>query len=118
MVSSFALWTRTSSLLEVWSRSERKPGRKRIAVRSLPSGGTIEDPVPPAQVSQLCLDDRQLAALSELALKCEQVYGPRRDIEWAIQDGTLYLLQCRAVTTGKEHSPAPAPGKPPRRSWS
>src|SRR5207248_9863494 len=42
------------------------------------------------------------------------VYGPRRDIEWAFQDGTLYLLQCRAVTTGKARSGAPPPGPPPR----
>ena len=55
-------------------------------------------------MTQLCLDDAQLAALGELALRCEKVYGPRRDIEWAIQDGTLYLLQCRAVTTGKARS--------------
>ena len=89
---------------------ERKVGRKQIAVRSLPSGGTFEQQVSPAQVNQLCLDDAQLAALGALALQCEKVYGPRRDIEWAFQDGTLYLLQCRAVTTGK----APPPGPPPR----
>ena len=75
---------------------ERKAGRKRIAIRSLPNGGTFEQQVAPAQVNQLCLDDAQLAALGELALQCEKVYGPRRDIEWAFQDGTLYLLQCRA----------------------
>jgi pyruvate,water dikinase len=92
---------------------ERKAGRKRIAVRPLPTGGTFEEPVPPAQVSQLCLDDAQLAALAALALQCEKVYGPRRDIEWAFQDGALYLLQCRAVTTGKARTDAP-PGPPPR----
>jgi pyruvate,water dikinase len=92
---------------------ERKAGRKRIAVRPLPNGGTFEQPVPPAQVSQLCLEDAQLAALGELALLCEKVYGPRRDIEWACQDGTLYLLQCRAITTGKANSGVP-PGPPPR----
>jgi len=70
--------------------------------------------VPPAQVNQLCLNDVQLGALGELALQCEKVYGPRRDIEWAFQDGMLYLVQCRAITTGKEHSEAPQPG-PPRR---
>ena len=68
---------------------------------------------PPERVSQLCLDEAHLAALGELALQCEKVYGPRRDIEWAIQDGTLYLLQCRAVTTGKAESEAPPP-LPPR----
>ncbi len=92
---------------------ERRAGRKRIAIRSLPNGGTFEQQVPPAQVNQLCLDDIQLAALGELALRCEKVYGPRRDIEWAFQDGKLYLLQCRAVTTGKARSGAP-PGPPPR----
>ncbi|HKY94002.1 MAG TPA: PEP/pyruvate-binding domain-containing protein [Kiloniellales bacterium] len=91
---------------------ERKAGRKRIAIRSLPNGGTFEEQVHPAQVGQLCLGDGELAALGQLALQCEQVYGPRRDIEWAFQDGRLYLLQCRAVTTGKGRSEAPA--APPR----
>jgi pyruvate,water dikinase len=93
---------------------ERKPGRKRIAIRSLPSGGTFEEPVAPAQASQLCLGDAELGALSELALKCEKVYGPRRDIEWAFQEGTLYLLQCRAVTTGKPAGGATPAVPPPR----
>ncbi|WP_119388092.1 PEP/pyruvate-binding domain-containing protein [Taklimakanibacter lacteus] len=93
---------------------ERKAGRKRIAIRSLPSGGTFEEPVAADRVSQLCLDDAQLAGLSALALQCEKAYGPRRDIEWAVQDGVLYLLQCRAVTTGKPASPPP-PVRPPVR---
>ena len=93
---------------------ERKVGRKRIAVRPLPNGGTFEQQVPPAQVNQLCLDDVTLAALGELALQCEKVYGPRRDIEWALQDGTLYLLQCRSITTGKVSSGETPPGPPPR----
>jgi len=93
---------------------ERKAGRKRIAIRSLPNGGTFEQQVPPAQVNQLCLGDVQLTALGELALQCEKVYGPARDIEWALQDETLYLLQCRAITTGKARGEAPPPGPPPR----
>ena len=93
---------------------ERKAGRKRIAIRSLPNGGTFEEQLPPAQVNQVCLDDTQLAALGQLALQCEKVYGPRRDIEWAFQNGTLYLLQCRAITTGKARSEATPPGPPPR----
>jgi len=92
---------------------ERKAGRKHIAVRPLPNGGTYEQAVPPGQMNQLCLDDTQLAALGQLALQCEKAYGPRRDIEWAVQDGQLYLLQCRAVTTGKSRSEAPPPGPSP-----
>jgi pyruvate,water dikinase len=93
---------------------ERKAGRKRIAIRPLPNGGTLEQPLPPAQVSQLCLDDVQLAKLGEIATLCEQTYGLRRDIEWAAQDGTVYLLQCRAITTGKAPSGTPSPGPPAR----
>lgn len=94
---------------------ERKAGRKHLAVRSLPNGGTFEEPVPPARTSEICLDDSQLAALGRLALQCEKVYGPRRDIEWAAEGGEIYLLQCRAITTGKSRGDTPAPTIPPRR---
>jgi len=77
---------------------ERTAGRKDVAFRSLPQGGVIEEAIAPDLVERLCLDDDQLAELSSLAERCETVYGPSRDIEWAIADGTLYLLQCRAVT--------------------
>ncbi|MFN0148386.1 MAG: PEP/pyruvate-binding domain-containing protein [Dehalococcoidia bacterium] len=80
---------------------ERTPGRKKIAIRSVPSGGTVEEKLPPERAGALCLDDAQLAELAELATRCEEVYGPGRDVEWAFADGTLYLLQCRAITTGK-----------------
>jgi pyruvate,water dikinase len=77
---------------------ERTPGLKRVAIRTAPDGGTVEEPVPPERAEALCLDDEHLAALNRLALRCEEVYGPARDIEWAVADGRLYLLQCRAVT--------------------
>jgi pyruvate, water dikinase len=77
---------------------ERTPGLKKVAVRTLPQGGTVEEKIAPELVEALCLDDGQVAQLNELAARCEQVYGNARDIEWAIADGVLYLLQCRAVT--------------------
>jgi pyruvate,water dikinase len=86
---------------------ERTPGLKRTAIRSLPDGGTFEEEVPAHLTEALSLDDEQLAALNELALRCEAVYGTARDIEWAFADGQLYLLQCRAVTTTAGGTPAP-----------
>ena len=77
---------------------ERRTGLKRIAIRSISTGGTVEEEVAPELVERLCLDDSRLAELNRLALRCEEVYGPDRDIEWAIADGTVYLLQCRAMT--------------------
>ena len=78
---------------------ERTPGLKKIAVRAAcPTAAPSRRRSRPSCVEQLCLDDDQLAQLNALADRCEQVYGPARDIEWAIADGKLYLLQCRAVT--------------------
>ena len=77
---------------------ERIPGLKKVAIRALPDGGTVEEEVAPELVERPCLDERQLAALGRLADRCQQVYGPARDIEWAFAGGELYLLQCRPVT--------------------
>jgi pyruvate,water dikinase len=78
---------------------ERAPGLKRTAIRPTAGGGTVEEEVGPELAEALSLDDTHLASLGQLASRCEEVYGKARDIEWAIADDTLYLLQCRAVTT-------------------
>jgi pyruvate,water dikinase len=83
---------RTGQLLE------GTPGLKRIAIRCVPGGGTVEQDVPGELAERLCLDDARLLELNDLAGRCEEIYGEGRDIEWAVAGGTLYLLQCRAVT--------------------
>ena len=90
---------------------ERTAGLKKIAVRKLPEGGTFEEQLSPELAEQLCLTDADLDALHTLATRCEEVYGPDRDIEWAIDGGQLYLLQCRAITRtgGQEAAPSGAP---------
>ena len=90
---------------------ECTPGLKKIAVRTLPEGGTFEEKLSPELAEQLCLDDSQLEDLHQLATRCEEVYGPDRDIEWAFAGGQLYLLQCRAITRagGQEATSLGAP---------
>jgi pyruvate,water dikinase len=85
---------------------ERTPGVKKVVVRTLDDGGTVEREVAPELVEQLCLDDAKLADLHSLACECERVYGPARDIEWAIAGEQLYLLQCRAVTRAGTSRPS------------
>jgi pyruvate,water dikinase len=88
---------------------ERTAGFKKLAIRAADTGGTVEEPVAPELVEQLCLDDDQLAQLNALAGQCEDVYGPARDIEWAFAGGQLYLLQCRAVTRAGSSPPPSVP---------
>ena len=90
---------------------ERTAGMKKVAVRTLPDGGTVEEEVPAELVERLCLGDDQLAELSALAARCDEAYGPARDIEWAIADKKLYLLQCRAITRAGS-SPRPSAAAP------
>lgn len=87
---------------------DRVAGVKKVVIRATPGGGTVEDEVPRERVASLCLDDEQLAELHEMALRCEQAYGPGRDIEWAFAGGSAYLLQCRAVTTAVGGAKPPA----------
>jgi pyruvate, water dikinase len=77
---------------------ERTAGRKDKRLRLLPDGGHVEEEVGDEQVRALCLGDDELAALHELALRCEAVYDGAHDIEWAIERDTVYLLQRRPVT--------------------
>jgi pyruvate,water dikinase len=92
---------------------DRVPGRKDVAIRRAPEGGTVEERVEPELVEKLCLDDEQLAEMSRLADTCEEVYGPGRDIEFAFADGQLYLLQCRAVTRAGPSDAGTKPDLPP-----
>ena len=62
--------------------------------------GTTETPVDEALRDVACVDDSHLAALNELADRCQRVWGPALDLEWALGgDGVIYLLQCRPITT-------------------
>jgi pyruvate,water dikinase len=88
---------------------DRVPGVKKVVIRSSSDGGTVEHDVAPDLVEAVCVDDVMLGKLHALADRCEEVYGPARDIEWAYADDVLYLLQCRAVTTSGPQSSSPAP---------
>jgi phosphohistidine swiveling domain-containing protein len=45
------------------------------------------------------LSVKNLVELHDIALKIEDYYGRPQDIEWAILDGELFILQSRPVTT-------------------
>src|SRR3954468_1541801 len=91
---------------------DRRPGLKKFAIRSVASGGTVDEDVATELVETLCLSDSQLTQLGSLATECERVYGEGRDIEWAFAGGDLYLLQCRAVTVSAGAISVPAQVEP------
>jgi pyruvate,water dikinase len=73
-----------------------------VALRRLASGGTRAEPVEPGLVERLCLADSHLRALSQVALRCAEVFGRGpHDIEWAFDAGAPYLLQRRPIAATK-----------------
>ncbi len=63
------------------------------------AGGCEEIEVPAARRATAALGDRELAELARLAVDLEGAMGWPVDLECAFRDGTLYLLQCRPITT-------------------
>ena len=80
---------------------EMLTGTKDVFMKALPGGGVEEAAIEDEdRILGACLDEAQLRDLVQLGVLCEKHFGPGRDIEWAIENGILYLLQCRAITVG------------------
>jgi pyruvate,water dikinase len=59
--------------------------------------GRKEQPVPPERATAPTLSGAQLVELGEISKKIEQHFNFNADIEWAYQNGTLYILQTRRI---------------------
>jgi pyruvate,water dikinase len=60
--------------------------------------GTREEPVPEDKRQRPALEPAQAVDLARLGVKIEQLYGQAMDIEWAMCDGRIFILQARPVT--------------------
>lgn len=97
---------------------ERTAGRKDVEVKFAPDGGTLERAVAEEDIQRLSLTDPQLLALHRLAADVERYFGAPQDLEFAIENGELFLLQSRPITRNAGVPPAgPAASTPlsPRR---
>jgi pyruvate, water dikinase len=72
--------------------------RQRIAAQPWALIGHEQVELSPDQGARTTLDDDDLAELAQLGRELEAHNGCPQDIEWAIADGKLYLLQSRPVT--------------------
>ena len=71
--------------------------KRRMTVRA--PEGTREVDVPRLLRTEPALEDEQAKDMARLAAALEKQMGWAVDLECAYQDGELYLLQCRPVTT-------------------
>lgn len=76
---------------------EKKINNKDIALKLLSDGGIEEIKNMDREVQ--ALSDENIVDLAKLIKKCEEHYGMPMDTEWAYENGKLYLLQSRPITT-------------------
>ncbi len=85
--------------------------KKVMHVRDAGTGETVERTVPEDRRKERVLSDAELAALCDLGREIEEYYGNPQDVEWAMADGEVYLLQSRPITTIDDGAGATEPGR-------
>lgn len=79
---------------------KRKIARKQVAQRFDPEHQCLNQvAVPDGQAVQPALSDAQVRAVAAMARDSARFFKRPQDIEWALEDGQLYLLQSRPITS-------------------
>lgn len=62
-------------------------------------GENKEVPVPTDKREEPAISEEQVKTLTNLGIKIENHYGSPQDIEWAIEDDAVFIVQSRPITT-------------------
>lgn len=83
--------------------TERKIAAKNVMHTKDPkTGKTAELPVPDGKKNAKVLEDEEILKLVELGEVVEELYGMPQDVEWAIKNKEIFMLQSRPITTIKK----------------
>ncbi|MFQ3293301.1 MAG: pyruvate,water dikinase [Halobacteriales archaeon] len=80
--------------------------KKVMHEKDAETGNTVERDVPEERREARVLTDDELDRLVELGEHVEGHYDTPQDVEWAIVEGDVYMLQSRPITTITEDSEA------------
>lgn len=87
---------------------ERRPGAKTERT-DREKGQLVTRSTATIEQDELCLTDRNVQRLHALGQNISTTLGGPRDIEWAVEDDTIWVLQARPVTTVIPDSTVPSP---------
>ena len=60
--------------------------------------GLVRSPVPAPEQARGCLTGDRLSRLVALGRRCADHFGQAQDVEWAVRDDRIWLLQSRRIT--------------------
>ncbi|WP_424019890.1 phosphoenolpyruvate synthase [Halorientalis pallida] len=76
--------------------------KKTMYAKDPETGETNERPVPDEKRNERVIDEAEIERLVELGERVEDHYDTPQDVEWAIFEGEVYMLQSRPITTISE----------------
>ena len=79
--------------------TQRELGSKEISIVYEFSGGTLRKQNSAEARGQYSISEQQLHLLTGIAEQIEKHYGAPQDIEWAVKNNKVYILQSRGITT-------------------
>ena len=91
----------------VFRIEQRTTGSKRVEIVAA-DGGVSEQPVGPSRVERPSLGDSTACWLALHGTRAEDLFAAPQDMEWAVADGEVHILQARPIT---------ALPSAPQRSW-
>ncbi len=72
---------------------------KKVMYTNDENGTSIKVDVPEEKRNERVLSDEELIELTEMGKRVQAHYGEPMDTEWAFENGNLFLLQARPITT-------------------
>lgn len=84
---------------------EVKVGEKKFMLTKQ-DGKTVKVELDAEKANERVLSDDEIEKLVTLGELIEDHYGKPQDVEWAIEDGKIYIVQSRPVTTIREEKDA------------
>ncbi|MBO9129392.1 phosphoenolpyruvate synthase [Bacillus sp. 165] len=79
--------------------TEKNISEKKLAIFSLPEGGTVKQDLPSEQQTMQALTDSQIISLAELGKRIEAHFQSPQDIEFCIENGEMFIVQSRPITS-------------------
>ncbi len=73
--------------------------KKVMHVKDADTGETVERAVPDEKRTERVLDEDEIGDLVAIGERVENHYDSPQDVEWAMVDGDVYMLQSRPITT-------------------
>lgn len=77
---------------------ECRVAEKKVEVALAPDGAKRERAVDAARSARPCIDDVIAKQVAELGITLEHIFDGPQDVEWAIHDGRICVLQARPIT--------------------